>query len=147
MKLTRKQAEAAGIEWPHKNGKGKEPPKRKPTGPSHIGPTPAQKAFRALCKVHGLPDPVEEFEFAREALGRLWRFDWLFDGWLALEIQGGLFIEGRHAQGAALLKEHEKLFAAAELGYVVVFCTPHDVDSGAVFPRIKRVLAAREEQP
>jgi hypothetical protein len=83
--------------------------------------SPYQPLVAALCKADGLPAPVFEYRFAPP---RRWRFDVAWPGQVALEIQGGLFVQGRHSRGAALLKEHEKLNAAAALGYRVLFCTP-----------------------
>lgn len=78
--------------------------------------------FPALCRAEGLPEPVAEFRFSPP---RRWRFDWCWPSEkLALEVQGGLFVGGRHSRGPALLKEHEKLNTAAALGYRVLFCTP-----------------------
>ena len=135
MKLTKKQAEAAGLEWPGKA----------PGGPK--GATNAAGAARALflaaCEAHGLPVPEAEYRFAEP---RKWRFDWLFDGWLALEVQGGLYVNGRHVRGPELVKEHEKLNEAVCLGYSVLFCTPADVEGGGIFPVIRRALGAGEEQ-
>lgn len=78
--------------------------------------------FPAVCRAAGLPEPIAEFRFAPP---RKWRFDWaLVDQKLAIEVQGGLFVQGRHSRGAALLKEHEKLNTAASLGWRVFFVTP-----------------------
>lgn len=75
-----------------------------------------------------VPAPAREHRFA---LPRLWRFDFAWPAQrLALEVQGGIFTGGRHTQGAALLREHEKLNAAAVLGWRVLFCTPRDVANG-----------------
>jgi hypothetical protein len=100
------------------------------------------KLFLAACREHGLPDPIFEYPFAWKAMGRKWRFDWLW-GKVALEIQGGIWTQGRHVRGAALLDEHKKLNAAAILGFRVLFCTPKDVESGAIFPVIKKALEAQ----
>jgi hypothetical protein len=43
---------------------------------------------------------------------------------VALEIQGGIYIQGRHSRGAALEKEHEKLNALAAQGWRVLFTSP-----------------------
>ena len=78
--------------------------------------------FAAICKAEGLPVPEAEFRFAPP---RRWRFDWAWpDHKIALECQGGLFVQGRHSRGPALLKEHEKLNAAAAMGWRVLFTTP-----------------------
>jgi hypothetical protein len=132
VKLTRLQAKALGLNMP----KGS---KRKRATVVSTG-----VPFEKLCEVHGLPIPQKEYEFCP---GRKWRFDWLFDSWLALEVQGALFTGGRHVRGAALVDEYAKLNEAVILGYAVLFCTPQDIESGAVFALIRRALNANEEQP
>ena len=85
-----------------------------------------------------LPRPVAEYYFARP---RRWRFDFAWpDQRVALEIQGGLFIRGRHSRGAALLKEHEKLNEAAALGWRVLFATPQNVYDVGIVSRLRRAL-------
>ena len=101
------------------------------------------RLFEEACKAHDLPIPEAEYQFAPP---RKWRFDWIFEGWLALEIQGGLFIKGRHTQGAWLLKEYEKLNEAVIRGYAVLMVTPQQVESGEAFALVARALGAREEQ-
>lgn len=72
---------------------------------------------------------MPEYRFAPP---RRWRFDWAWlDCKVALEVQGGIWTHGRHTRGAALLKEHEKLNAAAALGWRVLYCTPQQFESGA----------------
>lgn len=85
-------------------------------------------SFDQQCKAAGLPVPMPELRFAPP---RRWRFDWAWpDLGLALEVQGGVFIRGRHTRGAALLKEYEKLNAAAVEGYRMLFCTPREIGNG-----------------
>lgn len=95
--------------------------------------------FPSLCMAHGLPEPVAEFRFHPS---RKWRFDWAFiEQRIAFEQQGGLFVQGRHTRGAALLKEHEKLNAAAIAGWRIIYGTPADVSSGRIFETLKLALA------
>lgn len=132
MKLSRKEAKAAGIEhlFPKKQG-GR--------GSSIKGRSALAALFLKLAVEHGLPEPVHEYEFAKD-IGRKWRFDWLFAGWLALEIQGGIYSGGGHVRGKHLEGEYEKLNHACLYGYSVLFCTPQQVEDGSIFPFIKRVL-------
>lgn len=101
----------------------------------------SDKLFDALCVANGIPPSVKEHLFAKES-GRKWRFDhaWL-DAKLALEVQGGLFRGGRHVRGAALLKEHEKLNAAAILGWRILYCSPRELETGDIFATIMAALA------
>jgi hypothetical protein len=128
MKISRKEAQALGLIVP--------PVKRQKT---REDPRQRQALLTALCKAHGVPEPIYEYEFAR-SIGRNWRWDMCWEGWLALECQGGIFIGGRHVQGAALLKEQEKINNGVLLGWSCMFCTPADLNSGAIFPLIKKAL-------
>lgn len=78
---------------------------------------------------------------------RGWRFDFVFPmaaSRLALEINGGLFVQGRHIQGARLLDEYEKLSEAAILGYRVLLTTPNAVKSGHALNLVLRALVSGE---
>lgn len=94
--------------------------------------------FVAMCTRLRLPEPVRELRFHAY---RKWMFDyaWTADG-VALEVQGGLFTQGRHTRGAALLKEHEKLNAAAEDGWRILYTTPDQLLDLATFKMIGRAL-------
>jgi hypothetical protein len=82
--------------------------------------------------------PIAEFRFAPP---RRWRFDFAFLGEkLAVEVQGGIFTQGRHTRGPALLKEFEKLNAAAALGWRVLFVTPQQMDDGEAVPIATRAI-------
>lgn len=135
MNLTQKEAEALGI-IDTAAGPGR---KRKKTDKG-------KDPFPALCVAHGLPEPVPEYPFA-ESIGRKWRVDYLFEGWLALEIEGGVFAQGRHVRGTGFLADIEKYNELAIMGYVLIRCTPKDIETGAVFGLIQRALGSREEQP
>ena len=93
-----------------------------------------------ICKAARLPVPVPEHRFAPP---RRWRFDWAWlDQKVALEVQGGLFTQGRHSRGAALMKEHEKLNAAAALGWRVCFVTPAQIRNGSWLAVIEAAIRA-----
>ena len=73
----------------------------------------------------GLPAPVFEHRFHHT---RKWRLDIAWpDHKLAVEVQGGIFIQGRHSRGAAMLKEWEKLNALVVMRWRVMYCQPKDV--------------------
>lgn len=140
MKLTARQARDMGLQIPAESRKGMKKKKAaQDKGKSQ------HRLFDALCESHGLPLAVPEYPFA-EVIGREWRFDWLWEGWLALEIQGGNYEGGRHTRAAALELEYEKLNHAVLLGYSVLFCTPAQLNDGSIFPLVKKALASREEE-
>src|ERR1019366_1704186 len=84
--------------------------------------------------------PTPEFRFDPK---RRWRFDYAWpDFKVALEVQGGIFIQGRHSRGAALLKEWEKLNRAAELGWRILYCQPDNLLKTATLAQLKRTLTS-----
>lgn len=94
--------------------------------------------FPDLCRLSGLPVPEAEYRFHPL---RRWRFDFCWTSRLvALEVQGGLFVQGRHSRGAGLVKEHEKLNAAAALGWRVLFCTPRQMANGEALAIVSAAL-------
>ena len=101
--------------------------------------TPIQdRIFLAALAQTGIPAPVAEFRFHPI---RKWRFDFCWpDQKVALEIQGGIFFNGRHSRGAAMLKEWEKLNTAAGMGYRLLYCQPADCTKAATIDAIKAAL-------
>ena len=66
-----------------------------------------------------------EYMFAKNDLGRRWRFDYAFpESLVAVEFDGGLFVRGRHNRGRGMIADHEKFNAAAALGWRVLRTTP-----------------------
>lgn len=86
-------------------------------------------------KRRGIPDPVTEFKFHPT---RRWRFDycWVKEK-VAIEINGGVWIKGRHTRGAGQIKDMEKLNEAQRMGYDVYQFTPQQLplESTAEFLR------------
>lgn len=91
-----------------------------------------------LLRAAGLPMPEMEHRFAPP---RRWRFDVAWPAQkVALEIQGGVWTFGRHVRGAAMLKEWEKLNAAAATGWRILYCQPRDVITVATIAALKAAL-------
>jgi hypothetical protein len=93
----------------------------------------------ALCKSERWPLPVAEYVFAQP---RKWRFDLAWPAhWLAVEIEGGNFIAGRHARGAGLRAEYEKRNDAAIRGWVVLQILPEQIQGGELTDLLRRYFA------
>ncbi len=102
--------------------------------------------FEAMCEAHHLPVPLREHRFHKS---RKWRFDFAWPdefcgSGVALEVDGGVFVRGRHSRGAGIIKDQEKLNEAEVAGWVVLRCVPSDIKSGKVFELLSRVLARDE---
>jgi very-short-patch-repair endonuclease len=64
------------------------------------------------------PDAVAEHRFHPV---RLWRFDFAIpSARIAIEVNGAIWTAGRHSRGSGLVKEYEKVRAAAILGWRVL---------------------------
>ena len=96
--------------------------------------------FAVACRAAGLPEPEPEYQFHPR---RKWRFDFAWpDRGIALEIDGGTWISGRHNRGSGFLRDMEKLREAAILGWRVLRCTPKEFENGV---GLELVLRAVEE--
>jgi hypothetical protein len=62
---------------------------------------------------------------------------------LAVEIEGGVWVRGRHSRGAGLTADCVKYNEAAILGWTVIRCTSAQVDSGEALDWISRIIDQR----
>ena len=102
---------------------------------------PAELAFQ-INAVH-LPAPEREYRFHET---RRWRFDLAMQQYqfkLAVEIDGGGFVNGRHSRGKGIEADCEKFAEAAILGWVVLRVTPRQVKNGQALTWIERWWGAR----
>lgn len=74
--------------------------------PKKRGPSAIEEEYARQVKLMGFPDPVREYRFCPT---RRWRTDFAWpEHRLAVEIEGGVFIGGRHTRGIGFLKDIEK---------------------------------------
>jgi hypothetical protein len=86
----------------------------------------------------GLPQPETELIFARP---RRWRFDYAWPQWkIALEVEGAVWVQGRHTRGSGFVKDMEKYNAAVLLGWRVVRCVPKDVTATKTLEMLRQLL-------
>ena len=110
--------------------------------------------FRAALKAAGLPLPKPEYRFHPE---RKWRFDygWVSYDWnpsgdiepivvggLALEVEGGVWVQGRHTRGSGFVKDMEKYNEAAAQGWRILRVTPARLCHPDTIDLIRRALDA-----
>jgi very-short-patch-repair endonuclease len=89
-------------------------------------------------RVAKVPQPVTEYRFHPT---RKWRFDFCWpEKSLALEVDGGGFVQGRHSRGAGMEKDCEKMNEAAVLGWTVLRCTPKHVRDGRALAWVVEML-------
>jgi len=85
----------------------------------------------------GVPEGKMEYRFT---LSRRFRFDYAWpDHMIALEVEGGSWIGGRHTRGAGFARDMEKYNLATMSGWRILRCTPREMKTGAA---ARMVLAA-----
>jgi very-short-patch-repair endonuclease len=107
-----------------------------------FGSKPEQE-FAFQLKAAKLPEPVREFKFHPE---RKWRLDFAWtESKVALEIEGGTWINGRHTRGSGFEKDCEKYGHAALLGWRVIRVPSGWVKSGRALQMAEELL--RQQEP
>lgn len=105
----------------------------------------SQQALVLQSQVYGLATPVLEHRFAPP---RRWRFDLAFVAQkLAVEIDGGVWTQGRHTRGTGYVKDCEKFAHAAILGWRVMRVVPQQVKNGQAIRWIEAALTGRAQEP
>ena len=94
----------------------------------------------------GIPKPVQEFRFDET---RRWRLDFAWPEYkVALEIDGGIFVNGGHNRGAQIMKTWEKENTAACMGWRFIKCQPKDVLKLSTIETLKKALSwAQQDAP
>ena len=74
---------------------------------------------------------------------RKWRLDFAWPAELvAIEVDGGTWVQGRHNRGSSIEKEFEKFNTAVCDGWRVIHCTSDMVQRGAVVPLLRALIDA-----
>lgn len=93
-------------------------------------PIKSNPVHLAIWRAFNLPLPVREYKFWP---GRRFRFDYAWvNERIAVEIEGGIWTQGRHARGPGMLSDMEKYNQAAKMGWRVFRFTPRDLQNGCV---------------
>jgi len=91
------------------------------------------------------PGCVAEFKFHPV---RKWRFDFCWpERKLALEIEGGAFVGGRHTRGAGYEKDIAKYNEATALGWRVLRATTGMVKRGEIWTLLDRMITTDARCP
>ena len=96
-----------------------------------------EKYLAAMLDEEGI-EYVAEYKFHPV---RRWRFDIAIPAHkLAIEVQGGIYIHGRHTRGNALEDEYAKINTAVAMGWRVLFATTRLISSGAIVDFVKTII-------
>lgn len=98
----------------------------------------AERALANEIRWLGLPHPVREHRFTPL---RKWRFDFAWPEFsVALEVEGGIWVGGRHTQGKGFQDDCEKYNVATVAGWRVLRVTPEQITSGEAVLWLKQLL-------
>jgi len=80
----------------------------------------------------------------RAAPPRRWRADFaLVDARILVEVEGGIWVQGRHGRGSGFTKDLEKYAEFVCRGWRVLRVSPEMVRSGAALRYVERLLEGR----
>jgi very-short-patch-repair endonuclease len=98
--------------------------------------------FFGQIRQKGLPQPVRQHRFAAPA--RQWRYDLAYPSVkVAIDIDGGTWIQGAHVRGAGVENDCEKHNLAALKGWLVIRCTTDMIADGRALTYVERALRVR----
>jgi very-short-patch-repair endonuclease len=84
-----------------------------------------EQELALLLKDANLPMPVKEYRFNSV---RKWRFDFAYiDKKIAIEIEGGVWIKGRHTRPLGYINDCKKYNKAQLLGWKILRYTPQNI--------------------
>lgn len=103
-----------------------------------------EKIFEQFCVSEGLPKPIAEYKFHPK---RKWRIDYYFEHKnqkVALEVEGGVWTNGRHTRGKGFTKDMEKYNQLSAHGIFLIRCVPKKLLKSDTIKLIKSVLIKEE---
>lgn len=113
--------------------------------PTTVSKTQRYSLFLAMCRTLGLPQPLIEFKFHPT---RKFRADFAFlDHKLMVEVDGGLFVSGRHSRGASREKDMERDAEALKIGWRVLRVSPRHVYDGRAAQWVADILKQSKFYP
>lgn len=94
--------------------------------------------FTVICKTDLGVECLKEYKFHPE---RRWRFDYAVPAYkIALEVEGGVWTQGRHTRPQGFLGDIEKYNAATLMGWRVFRTTPTDLYRTATINLLKMAI-------
>ena len=95
----------------------------------------------AIIKSSFSVECVREYKFHDK---RRWKFDYAIPTHkVAIEVEGGVWIQGRHTRGSGFVKDMEKYNEATALGWRILRCEPKDIKSAYFLGLIEKTLNGR----
>lgn len=106
---------------------------------SQDAPSYLERIALILIKEAKLPEPILEYKLCED---RKWKADfvWLTPHKILLEVEGGIWAQGRHVRPEGFTKDCEKYNTAALLGFIVLRVTKLHLTNGKMIEWVKRAL-------
>jgi len=99
-----------------------------------------EEAFLAAVRLHGLPMPETEYRFHKK---RRWRVDFAWaEARVAVEVEGGIWSNGRHVRGSGFEADCEKYNELALAGWLLIRVTSKHIRGGEAVAWLERALGA-----
>ena len=100
-----------------------------------------EESFALQVRALKLPAPEREYRFCE----RRWKFDFAWpEKRLAVEIEGAVWVGGRHTRGSGFIADMEKYNAAASMGWFVFRFDGGAVKRGDAIKFMSEYLKGRE---
>lgn len=97
-----------------------------------------ERAFLGHLRALGLAAPIPEHRFHPV---RKWRWDYAYPASkLAIEVDGGVWVGGKHGRGSGIVKDHEKRNAGAVLGWRLLLVQPKQLTDPETARLVYRAL-------
>ena len=101
-----------------------------------------EETFAMHLKAAKLPDCMREYRFCE----RQWKFDFAWPTLkLAVEIEGGIWTDGRHTRGSGFEADCHKYNRAVFEGWRVLRFTGSMVKSGEALAQVENIIALLEK--
>jgi very-short-patch-repair endonuclease len=79
---------------------------------------------------------------------RRWRFDYvILSHKIAIEVEGGAWIQGRHTRGSGFVKDMEKYNEATRLGYRLIRVQPEELYTDYTIKLIEDIISFTTLKP
>ena len=105
--------------------------------------SPLEELLFSHIQFAGLPTPEREYRFAPP---RRYRADFAYpDKLLLIEVEGGVWTQGRHSRGAGFTEDCSKYNLAATMGFRVLRFTGDMIKSGMAIRTIEEVLKGENQ--
>ena len=103
-----------------------------------------QMAFDQALRDVGLPESTPEYLFAWTRIRRKWRIDRAWPEYLiALEIEGGIHMRGRHLRPDGFLRDMQKYNQLALWGWCLIRVTYDMIADGSALKLVQEAFALR----